>query len=48
AQTERTAKGIDEAISVLDTLRSGWEEMPAEEARKGMESKRPTGLSLKG
>lgn len=41
-------EGLGEARRVLETLRSAWEEMPAEDARRDVKSRRPSGLSLKG
>jgi len=43
-----TDQGLAEARAVLDVLRSAWEEMPAEEARRGLGARRPSGLDLKG
>lgn len=48
AQTERDGAGLQDAVGVLDTLRSGWEGASADEVRKSLEQKRPAGLSLKG
>lgn len=48
AQSTREPAGLDEARTVLETLRSGWEQMPGDEARRSLETKRPAGLSYKG
>ena len=48
AQAEGTTDGLQEAVSVLETLRSGWEGADADEVRRSIEAKRPAGLSLKG
>lgn len=45
---DRKDAGLDDARSVLSTLRSAWEEMPAEDVRRGMSAKPPVGLRLKG
>ena len=40
--------GINDAARVLRTLQSAWEEMPATEARKGLDAKRDSGLRIRG
>jgi flagellar protein FliS len=40
--------GIGDAARVLRTLQSAWEEMPASEAKKGLEASRSSGLRVRG
>jgi flagellar protein FliS len=40
--------GIGDAARVLRTLQSAWEEMPAAEAKRGLEAKRDSGLRVRG
>jgi flagellar protein FliS len=40
--------GIGDAARVLRTLQSAWEEMPASDARRGLDAKREPGLRVQG